>query len=81
MFKCVPPLVVCQPAKYTAEWHETMPAHWPDDLEGPYDLVYYQPVLLFTPYGPVAEKGQVGRIPSAHRESCINIAGGEFPSI
>ena len=51
MFKCVPPLVACQPAKFSVEWHETMPAYW-TDLEGPYGLVYYKPVLLFTPYGP-----------------------------
>ena len=73
MFKCVPPLVVCQPVEYTPEWHEIMPAHWPDNLDGPYDLIYYQPVLLFTPYGPVAEKGQVGRI--LRQQSSINIAG------
>ena len=75
MFKCVPPLLVCQPVKYTPEWHEIMPAHWPDNLDGPYHLVYYQPVLLFTPYGPVAEKGQVGRTPSACQQNCVNIAG------
>ena len=61
MFKCVPPLVACQPAKFNIEWHETMPAYWAD-LDGSYSLIYYKPVLLFTPYGPVAEKGQVGRV-------------------
>ena len=70
MFKCVPPLVACQPAKFSVEWHETMPAYW-TDLEGPYGLVYYKPVLLFTPYGPVAEKGQVGRI-KCEEQTSIN---------
>ena len=68
---CVPPLVVCQPIKYSKEWHELMPAHW-TSLSGQFDLVYYQPVLLSSPSGPVKEKGLVGRVESEDPENCVN---------
>ena len=68
---CVPPLVVCQPIKYSEEWHDHMPAYW-TPLSEPFDLVYYQPLLLSSPSGPVKEKGRVGRVESKDPNNCVN---------
>jgi hypothetical protein len=53
-----PPMFLCQPAKHKGEWHQI---HYKSWHEGPGELIYYRPVVMYTAGDRVACKGFIGK--------------------
>lgn len=67
-----PPLLPSQPVRYKEEMHEPFPKNW-NVASGPFDLIYYLPVIIYANSGHVACKGLVGNKPSESPD-CPNFA-------
>ena len=67
-----PPLLPSQPDKYKEEMHDPFYRNW-KVASGPFDLIYYLPVIIYADSGHVACKGLVGNKPSESPD-CPNYA-------